>query len=325
MSEISLAQRIAFGQYINYQVFPRDEVGTVKCPFHTEPEDEQRLVEKRKIYERIRATVENSQDFLKTIASWRKDKNLALGPDFEKILDSHIDNKNCSLRDALSMVFRAITGNISDLFKNETLLKPVDGEKSIESVINDPQSVEGGLINSVSTQLAWTYVTLRKTLGESAQQISKILDNNKKALRSFLKLQFSLFNMVLNELGIQTIPIIGFNKMNETKLELLNLKNSAQILLPKQEVLEAVIAKAKQKDAYAVMHGGSSRRGSELYLRESSLPLGCPAALMSMESVRAPGDHDLKANLASEFMEYIDVVVKQKILPRLDRIKIDKE
>jgi hypothetical protein len=131
--------------------------------------------------------------------------------------------------------------------------------------------------------------------------------------------------MVLNELGIQTIPIIGFNKMNETKLELLNLKNSAQILLPKQEVLEAVIAKAKQKDAYAVMHGGSSRRGSELYLRESSLPLGCPAALMSMESVRAPGDHDLKANLASEFMEYIDVVVKQKILPRLDRIKIDKE
>lgn len=324
MSEISLAQRIAFGQYINDQVFPKDSKGEVQCPFQIEPEDVQRQKEKRKIYERIRTTVENSPDFLKTIASWRKDKNLALGKDFDENLDRHINNKNYSLRDALSMVFRAITGNISALFRNETLLQPAQGEVSIESVINDPQSVEGGLINSVSTQLAWTYASLQKALGKSAEQISKILNNNKKALISSMKLQFSLFMMFLNELGINTVPYIGFNKMDETKLELVDLKGSSQILLPKQEVLENIIAKAKQENSYAVMQGGSVRRGSELFLRESSLPLGCPAALMSMESVRAPGDHDLKANLASEFMEYIDVVVKQKILTRLDRFKIDK-
>ncbi len=327
MPDISLAQRIAFGQYINDQVFPPDSSEPLKhkCPFLTSQVDKQRLLEKERRYERITKTVENSPDFLKAIASWRKDRNLALGQDFDKNLDSHIQGGKFSLRDALSMVFRTITGNISDLFRNENLLKPAQGEYSIESVIKDPQSVQGGLINAVSTQLAWTYDTLQKTLDKSVEQISKILDNNKKALRSFLQLQFSLFFMVLNELGIKTIPIFGFNEMDETKLELVASSNSAQILLPKQEVLEAVIANAKKKDAYAIQQGGSFQGGSELFVRNSSVPLGCTAAEISMESVRAPGDHDLKANLASEFMEYIDVVVKQKILPRLDRFKIDKE
>jgi hypothetical protein len=208
VSEISLAQRIAFGQYINDQVFPPDSSEPLKrkCPFDLDSIDILRFEQKKKVYDRIKTTVGNSQVFLKKIASWRKDKDLALGQDFDKNLDSHMQTGNYSLRDALSMVFRAITGNISDLFRNETLLKPAQGESSIESVINDPQSVEGGLINAVSTQLGWTYATLQKTLGKSAGQISKILDNNKKALRSFLELQFSLFNMVLNELDINTNP-----------------------------------------------------------------------------------------------------------------------
>ncbi len=324
MSQLSLAQRIHFGKYINDQVFPQDDKSPLKhgCPFQVGAEDEQRLAEKKARYDRIRATVENSQDFLKTIASWRKDKNLALGQDFDENLDRHIASGNFSLRAALSMVYRNIEGNITGLFRNETLLRPIDGEKSIESVINDPPSVQGGLINGLSTQLGWTFVTLQKTVDKSVIDISKILDNNKKALRAFLKLQFSLFNMVLNELGISSMPLLGFNKMDEEKLELVDLQ-SAPILIPKQEVLEDVIAKAKHKNADALMQGGSVRTGSELFLRDSSMPLGCHAAEISMKSVREEGHNQMKANLASEFMEYIDTVVKQKILPRLNTLTIN--
>lgn len=326
MSEISIAQKIAFGKYINDQVFPEDSKSKLKhqCPFRTGAEDEQRFAEKTRKYDRIKVTVENSKDFLKTIASWRKDKNLALGGNFDKDLGDRIEKDNYNLEQVLGMVFRQVQSNIQTLFRNPTLLKPVEGEASLESVLEDPQSVQGGMLNALSTQLGWTFTTLQKTAGKSVIDISKILNNNKKALRAFLEPQFSLFNMVLNEFGVQTMPFLSFNKLDKAKFELVDLK-SAPILLPKEEVLRDVIANAKQEDAHALMHSGSVRQSPKLYLKNSSMPIGCPAAEISMEPVRAPHDHEMKSTLASEFMEYLDVVVKQKILPRLDKIEVDND
>ena len=322
MPGLELAQRIAFGDYINDQVFPVDaneKLGR-KCPFHIEEEDIQRKAEKTRRYSRIEATVENSDEFLRTIASWRKDKNLGINEAVMQNLNKRAEAGDLSLFDAMSMLYRSIDGNIKNLFANESLLKPVDGETSLESVLYDPSAVQGGMINALATQFAWTYVTMQKAVGDSVQKLGKIFDNNKKALHSFMKMQFSVFNIMLNEFGIKNFPFLSFHRYDESKFDLLPLGKSS-ILVPSESAINTVIKKAKEKDAYAEMQGGSTRESPYFMVRDSSVPFACPAAKMSMESVREAGDKSMKSNLASEFMEYLDEVIKEKLLPKLDKLK----
>ena len=145
------------------------------------------------------------------------------------------------------------------------------------------------------------------------------MNKNKKALKSLFDPQFVLFQLFLNELGINSFPFLGFKEMDETKLELLDLKNSAQILVPTEKALHNIVAKAKEENAHSIMYGGQST-GAKFYLRDSSLPFGCPAGAVSLRSIREPGDKEMKSTLNSEFIEYIDTVIKKFIVPNLDKL-----
>lgn len=319
VTELTTAQRVLFGQYINDQVFPKDEKEKLghKCPFATNQDDLDAYARKKDRYKRIQETVENSPEFLREIASWRKREDLALGKDFEKNLKNNIYERGYDLKGIMSMIYRQINSNIENLFSGQFNLKPK--HSSMDDAMNDNLGIQGGLINALSSSLGWTYASLQKTVGESVEKISKILNNNKKVLTSMLGMQFTVFNIFLNKLGIKDFPFLSFNVLDEKGLELVDLKK-APVLVPKISTINSTIEEAKKEDAFATMQGLNLRRDPQMLLRNSSLPVGCPAGKISMESVRKEGDKTMKSNLNAEVLEYLDTVIKTKVLPHLDKL-----
>jgi hypothetical protein len=328
--DLTTAQRIAFGQYINDQVFPKDEKQELKheCPFHTDEIDLKRLTQKNDRFERMTKTMERSRTFLETIASWKKKSDLGLGSDFEKNLDNRIGDPDNAydLEKVLGMIYRGVNHNLEALFRDpNTQLIHAKEDTNWDAIASDPKSVQGGLINAVATQLGWTFTTIKKMSNQATENISKTLSFNLKALKSMLKMQFSLFNMTLNELGIRSFPIFTFYRFDEDKFELLNLKNNNSVLVPTENTVNEVLRKAKEPNAYALMQGGSSRESPKMYLRDSSMPKGCPAEHVSLDSVSENIGRDVKANLVTEFMDYIDLIVQKLVIPRLDKIVITRD
>jgi hypothetical protein len=320
VSQLTKAQRVNFGQYINDQVFPRDKTKELGygCPRATNQVDLEAAKTKKARYKRIIETTENSPEFLKEIASWRKRDDLALGEDFDKQLKNNIYERGYDLRSAMSMIYRSIHSNIENLFKGKVGINPK--HRNVGDAVNDNLGLQGGLINALSSSFGWTYATLQKTVGESVEKISTILNNNKKALNSMLKMQFTLFNLLLNKLGVQNFPFVSFNVLDEDALEFYDLKKGTVLVL-KEKTINSVIKAAKEKDAAAIMRGGNVRSNPKMPLRNSSIPVGCPAGDISLESIREPDDKSMKSNLNAEVLEYLDTVVKTKVLPHLDKLR----
>lgn len=330
MSLLSLAQRIAFGQYINDEVFPKDKDSELghKCPFATDATDKQRLDEKDERYQRIVATMARSKAFLSEISSWKRDKNLGLGSDFETNLDNRISDKDNAydLEKVLGMVFRAVNSKIENIFRNpSTQLVHAKGEKNWEAISSDPRTVQGGMLNAVATQLGWSFATIKKMAGQARTDIEKTLDLNIKSFKSLIKMQFSLFNMTLNELGVRTFPFLSFHKFDDSKFELLETAKGNKVLVPTEKVILDVIEKAKKPDAHAIMQGGSPGISPKMFLRDSSMPKACLAEDVSLDGIRDDFDKDLKANILAEFLDYMNCIVKDLVIPKLGQIKITED
>ena len=290
--------RIAFGKYINDQVIPPLGEGGA-CPYH----DSVALREKKARYKLIAEALSQSDEFQTEVSSWLKSNEYGLAPGYKEQAKKNVEERGYGLSTLLSGIFIQVQGNIDKAMKFQNF-------KQETEVFDQLMNMKAGMINALASQLGWTFVTIKKMKDASVEQIAKVLENNKKAMRTMSQMQFGLFNFFLNKLDVFTFPFMSFHKFNENKLELID-SGKSKVLVPTKEVVEETIRDARKPDARFEMHGAATL---DREIAGESMPLGCPAFEVEMKN-------GTKANLGSEFIDYIDRLITDLVLPNLDKLR----
>jgi hypothetical protein len=114
-----------------------------------------------------------------------------------------------------------------------------------------------------------------------------------------MQLQFMAFKFLLDQITKKN-GNDSFHEFQEEQMEFLNLKNGQQVLVPTAACLQEVIKKAKSE---AIEFKDAQRT---FRLHDSGMAVGC---LAQRVHVKQYGNNSTKANLASEFADYLNKVI----------------
>ena len=114
-----------------------------------------------------------------------------------------------------------------------------------------------------------------------------------------MQLQFMAFKFLLDQITKKN-GNDSFHEFQEEQMEFLNLKNGQQVLVPTAACLQEVIKKAKSE---TIVFKDAQRT---FRLHDSGMAVGC---LAQRVHVKQYGNNSTKANLASEFADYLNKVI----------------
>lgn len=293
----SYKDRIAFGQYLNESVCPKAK--------KTKAADLQNLEEKKTRFNEFTEALNQAPQFLRAISNLKQDEHLGLGANFQKTLDKKMHSNHFDLKEAFTMIFTEVKKKLLKILANKkTGLK----EKATR------HQTKVGLMNALAIQLGWNFSSFKKSTETQANEIHQLIDTNTTALRSMLQMQFVLFRTMAIKLGVPLeFRSRDFHLLKDDKLEFIEYK-SKKFLVPAVEILQETIneAKAQHKKQYDL----------PAQVRANSIPIGCPARKVKLEEVKLSTEFkDTKENLAIEFTDYINKIIKTIIVPRLGKLK----
>lgn len=278
MTTIPQNQRLNFADFLNGELGVKKTVNTPRT---------KNQESKEKNIERLIKHLESSKDFLREICRWKQDPYLNLGVK----LFNEIQSTNLSYEEKFKKIAWQIENNIKQIFLSPAL----NGSDEIF----DQEKIKGGFLNALQTQLGLSLVTINKLQTQSNEQIRRTLKNNLKTINQLMQLQFMAFKFLLDQMTKKNGRNL-FHEFQEEQMEFLYLKNGQQILVPTTACLQKVIQKAKN-EAIEFKDVEKTFR-----LHDSGMAVGC---LAQRVRVKQYGNKSTKANLASEFADYLNKVI----------------